>query len=245
MKNKKQLFIIGGVVAALIIAIILCAVLISNRDSAADDNPKDTTGTSQEVTIDEPKGEEPKVDEIDDPTTEDKKGDETTGDLPDGTVVITPDEDPDNSGGTEQTGEKADDPEKPVDPKPTPEEPETTGGITIGGEPPAAYNCGVAGHHCDGPETHAYVTNLELQGCPYCGKHDCPSFYATDKWGNTCYTPSKCPNYEAKKDPAQYCQDCGKKLGDGRNGTCVQFVMADDCPNCKEHVDAWTCHSCK
>lgn len=111
--------------------------------------------------------------------------------------------------------------------------------------PPDAYDCGTPGHHCDGPETHAYVLNLELKGCPYCGEHDCPSFYAVDEWGNTCYTPGKCPKYDVRKDPVYYCQTCGKKCGDGRNGTCVQFVNACNCPNCGELVEAWTCHTCE
>lgn len=241
MKNKKTLFIIGGAVLAVVLAVILivCAVDSKNSDTPQNttDTGKDTTVSVGDISTDDPK--------IDDPAEEDKKGDETTGKLPDGTVVITPDEEPDKNVGTEQTGGKADEPEQPITPQPIPEETGNTGGITIGGGQAEKYDCGVAGHHCDGPETHAYVTNLELQGCPYCGKHDCPSFYATDEWGNTCYTPSKCPKYDIKKDPAEYCQDCGKKLGDGRNGTCVQFVVADNCPNCGAWVEAWKCHTCK
>jgi hypothetical protein len=25
----------------------------------------------------------------------------------------------------------------------------------------------------------------------------------------------------------------------------VQYVNACDCPSCGEHVDSWTCHTCK
>jgi hypothetical protein len=119
------------------------------------------------------------------------------------------------------------------------------GGVTVGDVQPEVYNCGSPGHHCDGPETHAYILNLELEGCPYCHKSDCPSFYATDEWGNTCYTPSKCLQYDIRKDPVYYCQICGKKCGDGSNGTCVQFVTACNCPDCGKHVEARTCHSCE
>jgi hypothetical protein len=66
-----------------------------------------------------------------------------------------------------------------------------------------------------------------------------------DEWGNTCYTPSECPEYDVHDDPVHYCQKCGKACGDGTNGTCVQYVNACDCPSCGEHVDSWTCHTCK
>ena len=236
MKNKKKLILIGGISAAAIIAIILCVVLIVNRNPKTGD-PNGATGTSQEMTA-----EEPNVDEIDGSASDG----ETDDQLPDGTVIIRPDENADGEDGAEPDGEKASEAAKPAEPQTIPDEPDTPqGGVTVGGETPEPYNCGTAGHHCDGPETHAYLTNLELQGCPYCGSHSCASFYAQDQWDNSCYTPSKCPKYDIHKDPTQYCQDCGKKLGDGRNGTCVQFVTEDACPNCGERVKAWTCHSCK
>lgn len=41
------------------------------------------------------------------------------------------------------------------------------------------------------------------------------------------------------------CSDCGKTEGDGTNGSCVQWLMGDvDCPNCGEHVEVRTCHTC-
>lgn len=43
-----------------------------------------------------------------------------------------------------------------------------------------------------------------------------------------------------------YCSDCGKVSGNGLNGTCVVWMMGDvDCPNCGEHVEAYTCHTCE
>ena len=121
-----------------------------------------------------------------------------------------------------------------------------SGGIVIGDlTPTQTYSCGVAGHHCTGPETHSFICELEQKGCEYCGSHTCPSFYAVDEWGQGCYTPSKCPKYDIHADPVWYCQTCGKKCGDGRNGTCVQFVINCTCPNCGEQVKAWTCHYCK
>lgn len=118
-------------------------------------------------------------------------------------------------------------------------------GLIIGDyHEPTPYSCGVAGHHCEGPETHSYICELEQKGCEYCGSHSCPSFYTVDQWGQACYTPSKCPKYDIHADPVYYCQTCHKPCGDGRNGTCVQFVVACTCPNCGEQVPAWTCHYC-
>jgi hypothetical protein len=133
-------------------------------------------------------------------------------------------------------------PEKPTEPPVVGDDNE--GGISIGGGT-VPYDCDTEGHHCDGPETHAYILNLELKGCKYCGSHSCPSFYAVDEWGNTCYDPSQCPKYDVHEDPVHYCQECGKACGDGSNGTCVQFVSACHCPNCGEPVDRRTCHSCE
>ena len=120
-----------------------------------------------------------------------------------------------------------------------------SGGIVIGDPTPAqTYSCGVAGHHCTGPETHSFICELEQKGCEYCGSHSCPSFYAVDEWEQGCYTPSKCLKYDIHTDPVWYCQTCHKPCGDGRNGTCVQFVIDCTCPNCGEQVIAWTCHYC-
>lgn len=42
------------------------------------------------------------------------------------------------------------------------------------------------------------------------------------------------------------CAVCGKKAGDGKNGTCVRWLMSDaTCPNCGAHVSQGKCHTCK
>jgi hypothetical protein len=125
--------------------------------------------------------------------------------------------------------------EKSVTPT-TQSQPNNNGdGIKIGNEAPPT----------DNSETNAFIKNLEIQGCPYCGSHTCESFYAKDEWGNPCYTPSKCSKYDITKDPVHYCQECHKKCGDGSNGTCVQFVNACYCPICGKWVPARTCHTCE
>ena len=145
--------------------------------------------------------------------------------IPDDGSGITPEEpeptEPTEPKPTEPTETKPVEPEKPTEPPVEEDDDDEEGGISIGGGV-APYDCGTEGHNCDGPETHAYILNLELKGCKYCGSHSCPSFYAVDEWGNTCYTPSECPAYDVHDDPVHYCQKCGKACGDGTNGTCVQ-----------------------
>ena len=93
-------------------------------------------------------------------------------------------------------------------------------GIVIGDPTPTqTYSCSVAGYHCTGVETHSYICELEQKGCEYCGSHSCPSFYAVDEWGQGCYTPSKCPEYDIHADPVWYCQTCHNLCGDGKSGT--------------------------
>ena len=137
-------------------------------------------------------------------------------------------------------------PNKPVTENP-PKETSNSGGIQIGGGESSTvkYSCGSPNHHCNGPETHAFILNLEQEGCSYCGSHSCPSFYTMDKWGNAWPDSTKCPQYNILKDPIRYCQTCGKKNGDGSNSTCVQFVNACNCPNCGKYVAANTCHTCE
>lgn len=249
MKNKKKLCIIAGLTAVvLIISAILCAALIPSRapdNGEASDVYNDTTAGT--VVIERPdKGDTTEV------TGRGEPVDGTAPEIAPGEIVeITPPDETDGSDGQTQppATEKTETAARPVtsaQPRETESPaPESTGGITIGGTQSEPYSCGVAGHHCEGPETHAYISNLELEGCKYCGSHSCASFYAQDEWGNACCTPSKCPAYDVHNDPVYYCQECGMKCGDGSNGTCVQFVNADNCPGCGEYVEAWTCHTCK
>ena len=235
MKNKKKLFIIGGAALAAVCAVILLIVFLPKESSSTEPVETKSAAVTSSVVIDEPgKNTEPA-----------ETGDEKKIVPSEGSGLTPVEEKESGEADSNSTGIKA----EPTAAAVSEALPETdnndVGGAVIGGNTPEVYNCGTPGHHCNGPETHAYVLNLELEGCPYCGSNKCASFYATDEWGNTCYTPSKCPKYDVKKDPVYYCQTCGKKCGDGKGGTCVQFVEACNCPNCKSHVNAWTCHSCK
>lgn len=48
-----------------------------------------------------------------------------------------------------------------------------------------------------------------------------------------------------EKDDDGSCEHCGRKSGDGANGTCLRFWAFDDnCPHCGEFVAVNTCHTC-
>lgn len=237
--KKKQYIIAGSVTVAVLLIAILCVVLLPNRtpQTPYEIEPNtDSTVSVSDISVEDP--------EKTDDTTSDTNEDVTDGKIPDGATVLTPDEKMEE-GKTNQTGEKTDTAAQPVTTNPLPDE-SGNGGIVIGGsEQPKPYSCGVKGHHCEASETHAYILNLELDGCEYCGSHNCPSFYGTDEWGNAGLFPKLCPKYDIHKDPVYYCQTCGKKCGDGSGGTCVQFVNSAGCPNCGEWVEGWKCHTCK
>ncbi|HCA29942.1 MAG TPA: hypothetical protein DEP23_10415 [Ruminococcaceae bacterium] len=238
-KNKIIISAVSGIVA---VTVIVTTILLTGGKTPLPVIPDpDTSKTSTNVVVnlpsDDPSGTET-------PTDKEKEDDDG--------LVIDVGGDPENPAGTgssDNNDNPVKTPEKPVETQ-KPEQPADNsngGGISIGGDDHdhAPYNCGVANHHCASPESHAFITNLEIEGCPICGSHSCPSFYALDQWGYTLYTPSKCPKYDIKNDPLYYCQDCGKKVGDGSNGTCVQFINACNCPLCGEYVPARTCHTCK
>ena len=250
MKNKKKLLIVGGCVVGVILAIILLIALMPKNGT--DPKTPETTGisdvnTEKDVTIEDPSESSEPTEETTDESKKTTKDEEPSVIEPDGKGLTPVEEKKSEQGKQEKQPEKeATEVAKPVEQSDPPKQDEpSSGGIVIGGNTPEPYDCGTPGHHCDGPETHAYVLNLELDGCPYCGKHDCPSFYATDEWGQTCYTPSKCPNYDIHSDPVYYCQKCGKPCGDGSNGTCAEYNIDIDCPICGKHVEAWSCHSCE
>ena len=105
------------------------------------------------------------------------------------------------------------------------------------------YSCGIKNHSCSTIQEHEFLCELEAKGCPICGSHSCISFYAKDEWGHWCYDLTKCPQYTKKKDPLEYCEHCGKKIGLGDDGTCVRFTVDTECPICGKLVKAKTCHT--
>lgn len=244
MKDKlknllKSKTFIGCTAGVLVVAIVITAILLLPDKKAEPVTEPDTTSSVSDTES---------VPDIKEPETSDTESEETE-EIP-SDISVDVGENTEDKNADVQTGGKADTPAKPVTVK-EPEKPADTdsgsgGGIIIGdGGDTAEYSCGCANHHCKNAEAHAYIQNLELEGCPTCGSHSCPSFYGTDAWGNTGYFPTLCPKYNEKSDPLHYCQKCGKKTGDGSGGTCVEFINASNCPLCGEYVEARSCHTCK
>ena len=239
--KKKTLMIIVCAIATVILVSALCVVFLTGGRIAGT-SEKEIASSDVGVIIDDPETEVAVASVAEDETDGETES-EPDVQPDDGTVLTIPDEgNPEPAQPDPDAGKSAGAAAFPIV-ELTPPDDGDGGGIVIG-ETQAVYNCGLPGHHCEGPETHAYVLNLEAEGCPYCGRHICPSFYAVDDWGHTCYTPRLCPEYDVTKDPGRFCQICGRACGDGSGGTCVQFVTGCKCPICGEQVEAWTCHTC-
>lgn len=235
LKNK---FFIGGLAFVLTVAVALTAILLwpaSNEHlPAGSQSPASSEGSA------------PNIPDVSNPTGETDIPDVTPSnetDISDITVDVGTDIPPTTGN---EPAEK-EEPVKPADPivevKP-PKGDSETGGVDIGGNPPQdeAYDCGSADHHCRNAEYHAYLLNLELEGCPNCGSHSCKSFYAVNEWGHTQYDPTICPKYDEKKDPNKYCPECGRKKWSLDNPTgCFRYLQDTQC-ECGEYVEGNTCH---
>lgn len=242
MQNKniksnsgKQKKIIAGLIVAIIAVSIFIAVMIGNlTDKEQDTTTEKTTEstTLEEVVI--PNESE----ESEDETTDTTKAEVVVLEEPAKQTVNT--EKTNNSKSSTVTPAK---PVKPAEPSGIVQGTNNTGVIDNGNDSVKEYSCGSKGHHCDSKETHEFIVSLEKKGCPYCGSNSCKSFYTYDEWGNACYDPTKCESYNAKNDPCEYCQKCGKKVGDGSDGTCVRFTVDTKCPDCGKSVKGKTCHS--
>ena len=236
MKNllKNKVFI-GISAAMLVIAITITAVLLL-PDKVPIDGTSQAPGTSN-ATVNVPdistSPETTGVTKQPDGETEKENNSDLVVDV--GGTKDT-DKNSDNSSG------KIDTTEKPVT-EVQPKDIESDGGIQIGGgDSTEKYSCGSPNHHCKNSEAHAYIHNLELEGCPYCGSHSCPSFYDVNEWGFTRYNQTLCPKYSEKSDPAKYCQQCGRELWSPSNPTgCFRYLQDTDC-ECGEHVKANACH---
>lgn len=246
MKNKlkslmKNKIFIGSAAAVLVLTIVITTVLLLPGNT--EQPPKEPESSQTDSTVMPPEIGTPET-----PSETEPPVSEETERVPSDISVDVGDG---NQDVNTESGGKAETPVNPISEK-EPEKPVDTdsgnsGGIVIGGNPPVEenYSCGVANHHCKNPDAHAWILNLELEGCETCGSHSCPSFYATDEWGGASVDFTKCPKYSEAIDPVKHCQDCGKKPGDGSNGTCAQFIRACNCPLCGEWVEANTCHTCK
>ncbi|MDD3833460.1 MAG: hypothetical protein PHV32_16455 [Eubacteriales bacterium] len=236
LKDKRLLAIIGG--AAILVLFLTLVYLLTQGDKTPpiDSTSEPSTSTSDSKII---------VELPDKSETPDVSEDSMESDIDDDGTGLKPDEKiPVDSKTT--TGEKAQDTAPAVKETNPPKNTDNQngGGIQIGdGDNQQKYSCGSPNHHCHNEDAHAWILNLELEGCSYCGSHSCPSFYAVNEWGDARYTPSKCPKYDTKKDAVEYCQVCGKKNGNGDNDTCQKWIIDFTCPTCGELVKANKCHT--
>lgn len=233
LKNK---IFIGCSIGVLALAIIITVILIIPHDTEPTSYEDTSSDTSVIVEVPEPETTSPTPTETNDANVIPEESEN----LSDVTVEL---ENSDNNDESVDNNNNS-----IVDNAPTVEESEPSqneqNNVQIGGDDNTQnYSCGCENHHCVNAENHAYILNLELEGCPYCGSHSCPSFYATDEWGATCYTPSKCPEYKDTEDPTEYCQKCGRKNGNGDNDTCQRYIIDTICPICGELIKANECHT--
>ena len=237
-KGNKNNKIIAALIVGIIAVSILIAVMIGNFVGKDTEEPTTDITTEQAETVGDIV--------IDDNITEENDNAESTSEKAEEVIKLE-----------EPTVEKVTTTQKPTQQTSTvkPAEPVTQGNptgvsqgnryqvIDNGNDSVNEYSCGKKGHHCDSKETHDFIVSLENKGCPHCGSHSCKSFYTYDEWGNACYDPTKCESYNAKSDPCEYCQECGKKVGTGSGDTCVRFTVDTKCPECGKSVKGKTCHS--
>jgi hypothetical protein len=234
LKNKKLIIILSSVLAVLLIAgTVFCFTRPKNTSEPVSSEPESSEITS-DVVIDEPE---------DNNSTEESNNPQ---EIEDDGNALTPDESTETPA-NKNTGNVADANNTVVTEATEPKaetENENNGGISIGGNTPVeeAYDCGCANHHCQNEEFHASLINRELEGCPFCGSHSCPSFYAVNEWGYTKYDATLCPQYNAQKDDALVCPDCGRPMWSPDNPTgCFRYLQDTQC-ECGELVPGNTCH---
>lgn len=240
MKNlmKNKIFI--GCTAGILIVAVIITVILLLPDRPQIGTPDSASDTS-DVTVNIPKISETSK-------TQDTQGEEskpTENLLPDVVMDVGEGQQNDLQVG-DQNGSKQE-PEKPAAPIVTDKPKEDTGtnnnigGIQVGSDS-GEYNCGSPNHKCNNADAHAYIQNLELEGCPLCSSHTCASFYAKDEWGFTKYNQKLCPKYSEQNDPAKFCQKCGREMWSQSNPTgCFSYLQDTDC-ECGEHVKGNTCH---
>ncbi len=232
--GKSNKMIIGLIAIILVVGILIAVILGNSGDKEPNITPSEST--TEAITVDELV--------IPNETEENETENETETTDPSVLVLEEPTKQTvNNSTKPNTTKPSTVTPVKPSQPSGTVQGPNTSDIIDNGNDNVKEYSCNGKGHHCDSKETHDFVVGLEKKGCPYCGSHSCKSFYTYDEWGNACYDPTKCEGYSVKNDPNEYCQECGKKIGDGGNNTCVRFTVDTKCPVCKEQVKGKTCHS--
>ncbi len=233
-KNKKIIISISSALTILLIFGIVFSMTHQNNEFTPTESVTNASETSKDVVIDTPEN--------------DNSTDETAsiGEIEDDGNALKPDESIENTV-SKTPGKEAETnatPKKETDAPAQDPENNAENGSRNDGNPPVeeAFSCGYTNHHCQNAEFHASLLNRELDGCPYCGSHSCPSFYAVNEWGYTKYDPALCPKYNVQKDSAEYCPNCGRKMWSPDNPTgCFSYLQDTQC-ECGEYVPANTCH---
>mgnify|MGYP001003485910 CR=1 FL=1 len=235
LKDKRLLALIGGAAALVLVFTLVYLFTQGDKTLPIDSTSEPSTSTSDSKII---------VELPDKSETPDVSKDSMESDIKDDGTGLKPDEKiPVDSKTT--TGEKAQDtaPAAKETNPPKSTDNQNGGGIQIGDcDNQQKYSCGSPNHHCHNEDAHAWILNLELEGCSFCGSHSCPSFYDVNEWGFTRYNQTLCPKYNEKSDPSKYCQRCGRELWSQSNPTgCFSYLQDTDC-ECGEHVKGNTCH---
>lgn len=103
------------------------------------------------------------------------------------------------------------------------------------------YTCGYENHYCVSESGHNRLLDEMAKGCPYCGEHDCVSFYArNNSYGSTRIDFEQCPKYHNN------CEVCGlpESRHDVQSGEayCNKYLKDTNCHECGEPVKAGECH---
>ncbi len=110
------------------------------------------------------------------------------------------------------------------------------------------YTCGFENHYCSSQRGHEHLLQEIANGCYYCGKRVCVSFYARNNQGLTEQDKYLCPEYDVYRDPWFYCQICNMpKWTTIQDVTkcCFGYVHDTNCHYCGLWVGAEDCHTCK
>jgi len=220
--EKKKKIIIGIIAAILVIAITVGVILITGRKEKSSDKKDDTTSQSSKLNIEDPD----EKDSSKEAELGEEIKDDGTGITPDETKAVI-------SGNT--TGEKA---------------------PTITKSQPAANKDAAAEPIINKGDSSGYVQDANPEtGISWDGKSRIVYTYTdgthgSEKKNGATYevAPGLIRIYYAPDEKVWdgTCSHCGKVSGDGKNGTCVRWLMSDmDCPNCGTHVKQGQCHTCK
>jgi len=110
------------------------------------------------------------------------------------------------------------------------------------------YTCGFENHYCASQGGHDRLMREIADGCYFCGRSDCVSFYARNEQGLTQQDKYLCAEYDVYRDPWFYCQICNMPTWQTIQDVtkcCFGYVHDTNCHYCGLWVGAEDCHTCK